>query len=205
MCAVEKSSFFMGFPNRDGPTLARMASSHHGFLNRLVTPLVTSQFAEDVVQEAWVKVSAAMERFEGHDSPRPWLAQIALDIARSWLRAHGREASFEHWGGNVGSPMADRFADDGHWSRPPEPWHHDTPEALLAEDGVRVCLELSLERLPPTQQIVIRLRDIECMALADIAAITGLSEVNVRVVLHRARQKVQLGFEQLENSAPRLI
>lgn len=164
MPAVE-TTLLADFRNRDRAALVQIVSSHHEFLIRLVTPLVTRDFAEDVVQDAWIKAFAAAERFAGRASLRTWLGQIALNTARSWRRAHLREASFEQWGEDPGSPVADRFADDGHWSIPPEPWHDDTPDALLAEDELRVCLEECLVQLPPNQQIVIRLRDIERMPL----------------------------------------
>ncbi len=186
-----------GLRSRDRAALAEIVKTHHGFLVSMVTPLVSREFAEDVVQEAWIKAFAAADRFEGRAALRTWLAQIALNTARSWRRARQREAALE-WGMDTGSPVADRFDADGAWSRPPEAWHDNTPDALLTERELRGCLEKHLERLLPDQQTVLRLRDIECMELADIAAITQLSEGNVRVLLHRARQRLHVMIEHFE-------
>lgn len=187
-----------GLRSRDREALAQIVKAHHGFLISMVTPLVSREFAEDVVQEAWIKAFAAVDRFEGRAALRTWLAQIALNTARSWRRARRREATLEEWGTDPGSPVSDRFDADGAWSRPPEAWHHNTPDALLTEAELRACLEKHLERLPPDQQTVLRLRDIEDIGLADIAAITELSEGNVRVLLHRARQRLHLMIEHFE-------
>lgn len=48
-----------------------------------------------------------------------------------------------------------------------------------------------VEALPPLQQTIFRLRHIEGMKMAEIAALTGSSEVAVRKSLSRARQSVR--------------
>jgi RNA polymerase sigma-70 factor (ECF subfamily) len=94
--------------------------------------------------------------------------------------------------------MADRFDDQGRWSEPPTGWHHHTPEALLTETELRACIEKHVQRLPPDQQSVLRLREFEGMELKDIAAATELSEGNVRVLLHRARQRLHSMISHFE-------
>ena len=47
-----------------------------------------------------------------------------------------------------------------------------------------------IARLPERQRIVMVMRDVEGLDYADIAASTGLTEVNVRVTLSRARKFV---------------
>lgn len=45
--------------------------------------------------------------------------------------------------------------------------------------------------LPPAQQIILRLRHIDGMSMADIARLTGGTEVAVRKALSRARMAVK--------------
>jgi RNA polymerase sigma-70 factor (ECF subfamily) len=52
--------------------------------------------------------------------------------------------------------------------------------------------------LPADQQIVLRLREFEAIEFEDIATITGLSQGNVRVLLHRARQKLHAMIDHFE-------
>jgi RNA polymerase sigma-70 factor (ECF subfamily) len=178
--------------------MAELVRAHHGFLVSLVMPVIGREFCEDVAQEAWVKAFTALERFEGRASFRTWLAQIALNTARSRRRKLSREISLDAWGVDNGSPIADRFDDQGRWSEPPMGWHHHTPEALLTEAELRACIEKHVQRLPPDQQSVLRLREFEGMELKDIAAATELSEGNVRVLLHRARQRLHSMISHFE-------
>lgn len=48
-----------------------------------------------------------------------------------------------------------------------------------------------MARLPDKQQTVLQLRHMEGMGMADIAELTGSSEVAVRKALSRARQAVR--------------
>ena len=183
---------------RDRSAMEEVVRTHHGFLIGIVRPLVGTESAEDVVQETWIKAFTAFARFEGRASLRTWLAQIALNTARSRRRSRGHEVALEEWGRDPGSPVADRFSPDGRWSDPPRAWHHSTPDELLTEEELRSCIEKHLQQLPPDQQTVLRLRDFEDMELFDIAEVTDLSEGNVRVLLHRARQKLHAMIDHFE-------
>lgn len=53
-----------------------------------------------------------------------------------------------------------------------------------------------IERLPDMQQTVLRLRHIDGMSMAEIAELTGCSEVAVRKALSRARQAVRERYDE---------
>ena len=178
--------------------MERLVRAHHRFLLRMVVPLVGAELAQDVVQETWIKALRAMSGFEARASLRTWLAQIALNTARARRRAQYREIGRNEWGHDPGSPIAERFGQDGHWNDPPGAWHYSTPEALLTEEELRGCIDKHLQLLPQDQQTVIRLREFEGFELAEIAAITELSEGNVRVLLHRARQKLHAMIDHFD-------
>lgn len=55
-----------------------------------------------------------------------------------------------------------------------------------------------IETLPDTQRTVITLKDVEGMSPGEITKETGLSAVNVRVALSRARSKVREVFMRNE-------
>jgi RNA polymerase sigma-70 factor, ECF subfamily len=182
---------------RDRSAVEQFVRAHHRFLIGMVSPIVGSEWAEDVVQEVWIKALAALGRFEGRSSLRTWLAQIALNEARSRRRTQGREVALD-WGHDSGSPIADRFREDGRWNHPPNSWHHSTPDELLTEAELHECIQKHLQRLPPDQQTVLRLREFESMDLDEIAAVMGLTAGNVRVLLHRARQKLHVMIDHFE-------
>lgn len=57
-----------------------------------------------------------------------------------------------------------------------------------------------IDTLPATQQVVLRLRHIDGMAMEDIARLTGNNEANVRKILSRARLALRKHYmEELNN------
>lgn len=67
---------------------------------------------------------------------------------------------------------------------------HDAAE--VPTDDMRIDLMMRLiDRLTPMQQLVIRLRHISGEEMADIAVMTGISEVAVRKCLSRGRQALR--------------
>lgn len=185
---------------RRGETAACEAAIrlHQRFLIAMATPLVGADLAADVAQDTWLKAFAAIGSFEGRARLRTWLARIALNEAQALLRRRKRELSWDCGGEDPGSPLTGRFDAAGEWARPPRPWHHDTPEALLTGAELHECIRKHLQRLPPDQQAVLNMRELAGLEFAEIAAALGLSEGNVRVLLHRARQRLQVMLERFE-------
>ena len=58
------------------------------------------------------------------------------------------------------------------------------------------CIHRAIEALPPNQREIITLRDIEGWTSGETCAFLGISEVNQRVLLHRARSKVRTVLEK---------
>ena len=82
-----------------------------------------------------------------------------------------------------------------------EPAEHDAVQERSAQDEMegnetRSSLMRIIDRLPEVQKRVIMMRDIEGLDCPDIAQATGLTEVNVRVSLSRARKYVREAIKQ---------
>ena len=60
----------------------------------------------------------------------------------------------------------------------------------------RACIQRAVEDLPPNQREIITLRDIEGWTSEETCTFLGISEVNQRVLLHRARSKVRTVLEK---------
>ncbi|MBN2214249.1 MAG: RNA polymerase sigma factor [Bacteroidales bacterium] len=65
------------------------------------------------------------------------------------------------------------------------------PDSILEQNDRIRNLYAILEKLPEQQKILIRLRDIDGYEFDEIADITGLNEVTIRVNLSRARKKIR--------------
>lgn len=75
------------------------------------------------------------------------------------------------------------------WTPPDEP-DNSVQEQIEQRDQLQQTLRL-MKQLPEVQQMILRLRLIDDMEFSDIAHATGLTEVNVRVQLTRARQQLK--------------
>jgi len=83
----------------------------------------------------------------------------------------------------------DRFAHDGAWDSPLEPWR------AILDSEARAVIEAAIAALPEHQRQVIELRDVEGWSSEEVRNVLELSETNQRVLLHRARSKVRAALE----------
>ncbi len=142
--------------------------------------------AEDVVQEALLRVNTALERGERLDSPRAYVATITTRLAIDELR----------------SARARRETYYGEWL--PEPIVVDTREdperqAEMA-DSLSLAFLVLLENLSPEQRAALLLHDVFEYDYAEIAQIIGKSEDNARQLATRARRHVDQDKPRFEAS-----
>lgn len=182
----------------DKDALESVIKCHHAFLLAMAIPLVGHKWADDVVQETWLKAFTAIKQFEGRSTLRTWLARIAINEAHAVLRKSGRERSLDSWGTDQSSPISNRFNPQGSWNAPPSQWHHDTPEALLTEAELHECIHKHLHKLPDDQKSVVMMRELGGLGYAEIASALNLAEGNIRVLLHRGRQRMHAMLNHFE-------
>jgi RNA polymerase sigma-70 factor (ECF subfamily) len=162
--------------------------------------------AEDVVQETWLAVLAGLDRFEGRSAFRTWLFRIAENRAITRGRRDSRTVPL----GRLMSDAADdeghaptvdpeRFLAEGrwagHWSAPPAAWAPDAAERLLAAE-TRTVVAAAIAELPPAQQVVVTLRDVEGWSSDEVCAALEISPGNQRVLLHRARARLRVVLDR---------
>jgi RNA polymerase sigma-70 factor (ECF subfamily) len=133
--------------------------------------------AEDVVQDAWLRWSAA-DRHDVDDE-RAYLVRIASRLALDRMRSarSRRETYVGPW---LPEPLVTAPASD------PDP-------ADAAELGEQVSLALLvvLETLSPVERAVFVLREVFGLPGAEVARVLGRSEAAVRQLAHRAREHVE--------------
>ena len=155
--------------------------------------------AEDVVGDAWVGVLRGIDRFEGRSSLKTWLFRIVANTAKTRGQRESRSVPFSALS-EVDEPSVDpeRFLGDGerfagHWSAPPQAW---SPEGRLLSDETLEAVARAIEELPPAQQAVITMRDVQGLSAEEVRNALDLSETNQRVLLHRARSRVRAAMEE---------
>lgn len=92
-----------------------------------------------------------------------------------------------------------RLDEDG---RPPEELSIATESNVMKEveqkDEIRHVMAL-INRLPDQQRQVMLMRDVDDRPYEEIEQTTGLSAVNIRVLLSRARKKIREQFKEMMN------
>ena len=144
--------------------------------------------ADEVVQEAWLSAIKALPKFEGRSSLKSWLIRIVANEAKTRRRKENRSVSLEAIQDTWATDP--RFSENSHWKNPSSQWHADTPEDLLVADELKNCIEKNMLKLPENQLAALRLRDAGGLSMDELCNILEVSSSNVRVLLHRARDKV---------------
>jgi RNA polymerase sigma-70 factor (ECF subfamily) len=93
----------------------------------------------------------------------------------------------------------DRFLGAGerwenHWVSSPRRFD-DLPEGRLLSQEALGIVQTAVDTLPEAQRIVITMRDIVGFSSEDVCDALSISEVNQRVLLHRARTRVRQALE----------
>ncbi|WP_371233931.1 RNA polymerase sigma factor [Pseudomonas sp. QE6] len=184
----------------DQQAFRTLVATYQGAMRAVAIAIVGGAQADEVVQDAWLAAVRNLDGFQGRSSLKTWLLTITANTAKSRLRKVRREVSLDDLPAPHGSIDDARFAADGHWSPAPLAWHEDSPEALLAEDELRECLENTLASLSELQRSVLLLRERQGLELDEICNLLDVSLSNVRVLLHRARLKVFATLEHFEET-----
>ncbi len=180
----------------DKAAFEQVYNRHNTSLVRVATGVVRNRAtAEEVAQETWVAVLKSISGFEGRSSLASWIFSILINKARSRAKREGRIVSFD--GAGEDDNLAAAFDGRGRWKNMPELWETLTPERILAGRSVMAHVNAAIEALPPGQRSVILLRAQQGLDAEDVCAILGISEGNMRVLLHRARLAVRTALDGL--------
>jgi RNA polymerase sigma-70 factor (TIGR02957 family) len=139
--------------------------------------------AEDVVQEALLRLHGALEGGEKIESPRAYVATIATRLAIDQLR----------------SARARRESYVGEWLPEPIVTDDADSEAEMA-DSLSLAFLVLLESLSPEQRAVLLLHDVFDYGYDEVAQIVGKSEDNARQLAARARRHVEERRPRFESS-----
>ena len=185
---------FMTLVDRYGPLMLRIALTH----------VRTRAVAEEVVQEAWLGVLQGLDRFEGRSTLKTWILRIVANRARTRGEREARSVPLSSLGPDQGEDEPavdpDRFLPPDHpmypggWAIPPHSWARMPEERLLAAETLQQ-VRAAIAKLPPRQQEVIVLRDVEGWEPEEVSTALELTPGNQRVLLHRARSKVRNELE----------
>lgn len=135
--------------------------------------------AEDLVQEAFIRVTRHLHRFDQAKKFSTWIYTIAGNLSKNELRNRSRsplvlfQKLTTHWESEH-RPL--QFEDFGH-----------RPDDLYRKRFLQNLVEETVKELPEHHQLVFRLRELEGKSYEEIAEITGVNLGTVKSRLNRAR------------------
>lgn len=164
----------------DADSFKRLFLPLHPKLFRIAYALVESKAdAEDILQDAYCKLWNRRDELAGIQSPEAFCVTLVKNLCLDFLRsAHANRHDKE-------ITEAITLSTDS-----------SLEKELETQDKIRQVRRL-INKLPQNQRQVLKLRGINDCSLDEIEQITGLSAVNIRVLLSRARKIIREQFEKL--------
>lgn len=139
--------------------------------------------AEDAVQSAYLKAFAAIGGFKGASSLSTWLTRIVINEALERRRAaRRREARLE-------DPTV--VVMEEHREKLMRGSSQAAPDEAVALAQIRKTLEAAIARLPEEFRLVLMLRDIDGMDVAETSEALGVPAATVKTRHLRARRRLQ--------------
>jgi RNA polymerase sigma-70 factor (ECF subfamily) len=165
----------------DGRAFAELVSRYRGrLLNFIARMIGDRERAEDLVQEAFIRVHRHLHRFDRSKKFSTWLYTIASNLAKNELRNRSRSPLILY------QSLRDGLGDDD--QRPLE--FEDSsarPDDLFANRHLRALIGATVARLAEHHRQVFVLRELEGRSYEEIAALTGCNLGTVKSRLNRAR------------------
>jgi RNA polymerase sigma-70 factor (ECF subfamily) len=202
----EEQLLVRALQERDEDAFVALLDQLYSPMLRLARAYVRSrEEAEEAVQDTWLAVLGGLGRFEGRSSLKTWIFRILVNRARTRAKREARLVPFSSVEHTAARAPADRATPISEWlfsqaAVLPLPWHGDgleppSPDAAVLSAELRARIESAIRCLPPRQQAVITLRDLEGWAPEEVCTLLEISEANQRVLLHRARVRVRDALE----------
>ncbi|HPE55086.1 MAG TPA: RNA polymerase sigma factor [Bacteroidales bacterium] len=135
---------------------------------------------EEIVQDAFVKAYHALDSFEKKSKFSTWLHRIVYNSAISKTRKKKLETN------PLDDFLIENYSIDNTFENLDE----------LTHEEQKTLLDVLISKLDPEESAIISMYYISDHSTDEIAEITGLSQSNVKVKLHRIRAKLQVYLKQ---------
>jgi RNA polymerase sigma-70 factor (ECF subfamily) len=132
--------------------------------------------AEDLTAQVFFKALRSASTYNGSGSYEAWLYQIARNSIATWHRNKGRDVVLPDLPDSVD----------------PDP----SPATRLIDEESRSRVWSAVSSLPISQREAVVLRYMNDLSVEEIATITSRTPGAVRILLHRARNRLRKGYEK---------
>ena len=153
----------------DTESFGSLVERYSDMLYTLIRRLVEDEDdAADLLQDTWVKAFGHIGRFDGRSTFSTWLYRIGYNEAIDHLRRRRRLVT----------------------GRTEELPDVEDEVSELPDDTTPEQLQQALDALPQNDKALLLMFYSDDLSVRDIATVTGMSESNVKVKLHRLRTKL---------------
>jgi RNA polymerase sigma-70 factor (ECF subfamily) len=170
----------------DESAFDRLVEMYSGQVWALLTRFVQGQaLREDLVQEVFLRVIRARDRYEPTARFSTWLYRIVFNLAVNETQRLGKR--------DVHS--GDRRDDEGEFSR--DGWSRIADESVVepAEEMARgdavTAVRAAIQALPQQQRMALILAKYDELPYDEIGTVLGISEKAVKSLVHRARESLR--------------
>jgi len=141
--------------------------------------VVKDEFAaQEIVQDSFVKVFIHLKRFNKKSSFRTWFYRIVVNESLMRLKKLEREIIF------FAPDYKDEIVDE-------------TAILSLQKDEQNHLINEALQMLLPKESLVLRLFYLQEESIKQVCEITGWTETNTKVLLHRARKHMLMACKKI--------
>ncbi|NDV96640.1 RNA polymerase sigma factor [Dysgonomonas sp. 521] len=168
---------------KDGQTdaFAHIVRRYERMVFTIVSKIVTRRVeAEDIAQEIFIKAFQSLDKFREESGFSTWLYRIAYNTTISELRKRKHEFT----------------AIEDNFSNIPDDEIAEVLDEISTEDKLHY-LDIVLKMMPPDDALLISMFYLNDHSIKDISIITGNSEANVKVKLHRIRKFMNFEINKL--------
>jgi len=150
------------------------------------------QWAEEILQETFLRAFSRAETFRKGARVSTWLYRIAMNLCYDHLRSpknRPKVSLSQRWASPDGEEtggLIDRLES-----------HESTPRVVAEESEVASLIRQAIDTLPDKEKNVVLLRHYQGLKFREIAEVTGLTPRTVQNCLRRGRDKLQARLTRL--------
>jgi RNA polymerase sigma-70 factor (ECF subfamily) len=145
----------------------------------------STEDAEDIVQDTYIKASLKLDTFRGDSSVKTWIFTIASNLAKDNLRAKKR------WPETVTDICREKaLADPDYFHNINHLMQTSTQTQFEIKEHITFCLTCISKSLPLEQQICLLLKEVYDFKVAEITVILQTTDAMVKYYLHTSRTKM---------------
>lgn len=191
--AMDDRTLARRFAARDPDAVRVITGRNNQRLYRVAWSILKDRAeAEDAVQSGYLRAFAAIDGFKGEAALSTWLTRIVINEALGKLRALRRRRTLIDGSSVVAiEEYRDKLMRGSTQS---------SPEQAIARAELRRVLERAIGDLPDVFRTAFVLREIEHLAVEEVAEALGIPPATVKTRCLRARRRLQKALApELEN------